>query len=276
MREINLKIEQLKDYFNLKDETLIVFLFGSYAQARETESSDFDVAVYLREESLNSAEEIIDDIRFKVTQIIGREIDLVCLNDAPAILVSNIIKTGLPLAVKDKRLYWELYLRKSIEAEDFLHFLEEFRSIKNRATSLSPEEKERLMLRMDYLDDELKEKDRFQRLTWQEYKQDKDKRRLLERWAENILNATIDIAKIVLASEKKMMPRSSEEALQDFSLLAGLSEEEARRFAKFAGLRNILAHEYLESIYTRIQTLIKEFLPCYEKIHTFLEKYLKP
>ena len=47
---------------------------------------------------------------------------------------------------------------------------------------------------------------------------------------ENILNATIDIAKIVLASEKKLMPRTYEDALFNFSFLAGLSEEEAGKF----------------------------------------------
>ena len=50
---------------------------------------------------------------------------MILLNDAPATLISNVFKTGIPLVIKDRRLYWDLYLTKSLEAKDFSHFAED-------------------------------------------------------------------------------------------------------------------------------------------------------
>jgi len=47
----------------------------------------------------------------------------------------------IPLVIKDKKLYWELYLRVSSDTEDFLNFMEDFEKIKQKARSLSKEEK---------------------------------------------------------------------------------------------------------------------------------------
>ena len=110
-------------------------------------------------------------------------------------------------------------------------------------------------------------------VTFDDYREDKMKRRGIERWAENILNATIDIAKITLASEKKLMPRTYEEALLNFGSLSGLSEEEARRISKFANLRNILAHKYLEILYVRLEKFIQEALPLYPKNYRISGKF---
>ena len=67
---------------------------------------------------------------------------------------------------------------------------------------------------------------------------------------------------------------SYEEALRDFAMSAGLTDDEAKKFAAFAGIRNILAHEYLEVLYGRIQNFIKESPLLYKKILHFLNDYL--
>ncbi|MBC7190423.1 DUF86 domain-containing protein, partial [Candidatus Aerophobetes bacterium] len=107
-----------------------------------------------------------------------------------------------------------------------------------------------------------------------EYQKDKVKRRNIERWAENVINATIDISKIILASEKKEMPRTYQESLLKFGLFIGLEEEEAEKFSSFARLRNILAHEYLDILYKTIKEFIKDSRPIYEKVFKFLSEYI--
>lgn len=270
------KVELLKEYFSRREDVLMAFVFGSYAKGREISESDFDVAVYFK---LKKGKENIDyeteyQIWSDIGSIVKKEVDLVSLNNAPASLISDILKTGVPLVIKDKKTYWEIYLKRSLETEDFLSFLEDFRRIKQKVKSLNPEEKERLIIRFDFLKDEFKELDRFKALSFGEYLKERDKRRLVERWAENILNASIDIAKIILASEKKTMPKTYEEALRDFGLLASLNEKESKKLSQFANLRNILAHEYLEILYKRIQRFIKDSPPLYQKIFNFLELYL--
>lgn len=263
------KIKLLKEYFERKGDVLLAFVFGSWAKGRVMEESDFDLGVYLKDVKIE------DEVGFQANRILHENIDLVVLNEAPASLISNVLKTGIPLTVKNKKLYWELYLRASSEAEDFLYFLKDFSRIKQKAKSLNIEEEERLRVRIDYLKDELKELDRFKKLTWAEYRDDRDKRKVIERWVETILNATIDIAKLILASEKKEAPRSYEEALLSFATFIGLEFEEAKRFSKLAGLRNILAHEYLDILYSKIQKFLEQAPEFYEKIMAFLENYLE-
>lgn len=279
MDDLKNKIESVKEYFLKRKEVLMAFVFGSYAEGRQTSGSDFDLAVYFAAQKRdNEGQEFYDknenEIRFDISMIVHKEIDLVCLNYAPASLVSHVIKTGIPLAIKDEKLYLEVYLRESQEAEDFLEFSEDFYRIYKKARSLTPEQKERLLVRLQFLDLEIKEFVGYQMLTFEEYQNDRIKRHNIERWVENILNATIDIAKIVLASEKKIMPRTYEEALFNFGFLSGLSETEARKMSNFANLRNILAHEYLEIFYSRLGNFIQEALPLYPKIFGFLENFV--
>lgn len=273
------KIDLLKDYFLKRRDVLMVFVFGSFASGRQMRESDFDVAVYFDPKKLPKKDserfDLEGEIWSDVSDIVEEEVDLTPLNEAPASLISNVIKTGIPLVIKDKKLYWEVYLKNSSEAEEFLEFAESFWKIKQRAKSLGTEDKEKLMARFDFLKTQAKELERFQNLIWNEYLNDVDKRRIVERWTENIINALIDISKIILASEDKLMPRSYEEALQGFGFLAGFEENDAQKFKKFAELRNILAHEYLDILYKRIKNFVKEFPPLYQKVVKFLEKYLK-
>ena len=268
-------VKILKKYFEKESAVLLAFVFGSFAKGLETKESDFDIGVYFKNYKPGVTQKEENKIWFEVTRLVKKSVDLISLNEAPATLISSIFKTGIPLTIKDKKLYWELYLQANSEAEDFLYFLEDFRKIKEKAKSLKKEEKERLLIRIDYLKDELKELDRFRVLSWKEYLENRDKRKLIERWTENILNAVIDIAKIILASEKKEMPRSYEEALFNFALFVNLNVNEAKKFSKLANLRNILAHQYLNILYKRIQNFIKEFPPLYKKISKFLDQYLK-
>jgi len=263
------KIKLLKEYLEKTSEVLLAFVFGSWTIGRTMEESDFDLGVYLKDVQAE------DEVGSQATKILDENVDLVVLNEAPASLVSNIFKTGIPLTIKDRKLYLELYLQASSEAEDFLYFLEDFWAIAKRSKSLIPEDRELLLEKIHFLRAELKEIEEFKKLTFQEYSKNKVKRRNIERWVETILNATIDIAKLILASEGGRMPRSYEEALLGFVTFIGFEFEEAKKFSKFAGIRNILAHEYLDILYSRIQKFLEQAPESYERIMVFLETYLE-
>jgi len=132
----------------------------------------------------------------------------------------------------------------------------------------------RLLERMQFLESEFREIVGFKEVTFEEYRQDKVKKRNIERWVENIINATIDIAKIVLASERKEMPRTYEQALSNFGFFIGFEEKEANELSTLARLRNILAHEYLVITYDRIRKFIIVSPALYKKIFDFLAKYV--
>ncbi|MDI6792105.1 MAG: DUF86 domain-containing protein [bacterium] len=259
--------EQTRKYLEQERDVLLAFAFGSMIKGIGREDSDLDIGVYLKDKKKE------DKIWLEITRIIDREVDLILLDNAPATLVSNILKTGIPLVIKDRRLYWDIYLTKTLESEDLCEFIEDYWKIYLRSRSLIQEDRVRLIERIEFLRSEFEEIEEFKGLSFTEYSQNKAKRRNIERWVENIINATIDIAKIILASEKSEIPKTYEQALLNFGLFISLNEKESERLSAFARLRNILAHEYLDIIYERIKRFIKESLPIYQRVFDFLLRY---
>ena len=146
MNNLKDEIELLKEYFSKRKEVLMAFIFGSYAEGRQMAESDFDVAVYFTPKNAEAPESEIyyeneSEVCSDISGIIHKDIDLVCLNYAPASLVSGVIKTGIPLVIKDGRLHLETYLKASMETEDFLEFSEDFYRIYKEARSLTAEQK---------------------------------------------------------------------------------------------------------------------------------------
>jgi len=262
------QLNTLREYFVGEPAVRLAFVFGSQASGRGVEESDFDIAVSLADRSHENR------IWRKLSRRLGKEVDLIRLEDAPATLVSSVLKNGIPLVIRDRRLYWQLYLERTGEAEDFAEFARSYQAISARAMSLTPEDAARLIERVRFLEAEMAELGDFRSVTLPEYRDDKRTRRNMERWAENIINALIDIAKIVLASERKPMPRTYQNALESFGVLAGLPAEKAARLSEFGRLRNLLAHEYLDVLFERIGEFIEQFPCLYGGISSFLGEYV--
>lgn len=76
--------------------------------------------------------------------------------------------------------------------------------------------------------------------------------------------STLDIAKLILASEKREIPQTYKDILKIFCSLY-LDSQFGERFSWFVSLRNILVHEYLDIKWRRIQRFIneaEELFPC--------------
>jgi uncharacterized protein YutE (UPF0331/DUF86 family) len=128
---------------------------------------------------------------------------------------------------------------------------------------------------IDFLEQELADGGHFTGITWQIYQTDSDKRRNCERWVENIVNCSIDIAKIILASEKRLLPETYKEILRMLSIMPGISEDTTLRLAAFAKLRNILAHEYLDVRFEQIQRFLAQAQELYATLIVFGRDFLK-
>lgn len=278
-KELGKKISLLKDYFSKRSEVSMAFVFGSYAKARAMKESDFDVAVYFKPEGRNIEWEeereypSEDQIWGDVEEIVGIDTDLVVLNRAPSTLSFAVIQEGIPIIIKDPSLYMEFYLIISSAAEYFREFVKDFWEIKQRSMSLSEIDKERLIKKVDFLEMELSDFPRYKDLTQEVYESNRLMRREVERWVENIANCSIDIAKILLASEKKRIPQTYKEIVRDLMFI-GFDRETAKKLSEFAKLRNILAHEYLDIRFGRIEKFIREVKPLYEKLLNFAKNLL--
>lgn len=256
------KIKKLRAYFEKEPNVALAFLFGSQAQGRSRQTSDWDIAVYFEskeyaELETNGTYSKEDKVWGDVAKILKTDVDFLVLNRAKPSLVFSILNSGIPIIIKNRKLYTELLSRTHYEAVDFWNFVSDFWRIRERSSSLSPQDTSTLIEHLVFLENEFKDIDHFRDMTWKEYSEDRDKRRNLERWVENLVMASLDIAKIILASEKREVPQTYRESLRSVSELY-FDSQFAEQFSKFTDLRNIITHEYLDLRWDRIKQFIRE------------------
>jgi len=137
----------------------------------------------------------------------------------------------------------------------------------------------RLIKHLTFLENELKDYDTFVILSWKEYNDDRGKRRNVERWVENIINSSIDIAKLILTSEDRPLPDTYKDIVKSLSLVSGFSEEIMEKLSRWVSLRNIISHEYLDIRWASIHKFISESKPFYKdfikRVGIYLEEHLE-
>jgi len=274
-------IQKLKDYFAARENVSMAFVFGSQAKETMHRESDLDIAVYFKlagpalEWEENQEYHTEAEIEEVVGKISGNNVDLVVLNRAPALLATEILDTGVPLIVKDRALYWRFYLMVSDAAQDYLVIANDWRLIRERSQSLSEPDRVRLLRLIDFIETNLAELPRFQAVDQQTYERVPDTRRNLERWTETLATTLIDLAKIILASEKKItLQQSYVELTKQLGFAAKLEPAETELLSEFSKLRNLLAHEYLDLRYAKIRRFLDRADVLYPKILTFTKNYL--
>lgn len=123
-------------------------------------------------------------------------------------------------------------------------------------TPLKNEQKESIVTRLAFIEQEVNDFKAFEGVNWQTYSTQRDKQRNIERIAENLANASIDIAKIVLAGEAIEMPGSYKEAMQKLGLMKIIPMELAGELMELVEVRNALAHQYLDIKWDKIKFFI--------------------
>lgn len=124
--------------------------------------------------------------------------------------------------------------------------------------SLNREEREKILRIVDFLNQELNDlRKKFLNVSKTDYFKDRDLRRNLERCIENIVNASIDIAKILVINIDKPVPDTYREYF--YSLLPEINDETLiESLAEGVSLRNILAHQYLDIRWPKVKRFLRE------------------
>lgn len=274
------EIRELQEYFLKRPEVSAAFLFGSMGKGRGGKISDWDIAVYFRPQDRLEWEEtqrqypqedkIWDDL---VDILKTDDVDLIVLNRAAASVAASAL-CGKPLVIKDRRLFLDFMIRVTRQAEDYREFVDSYYEISQRSISLAPEDKERLEKIIDFLEQEITACDYFAGFSFTDYR-DAHKRRDVERWVENMINSSIDIGKIILASQKKRIPDYYKDVFVELGLLKEFKPMEVEKFTGWIKLRNILAHEYLDIKWRRIENFIKENKHHFRLFLENAKKFLK-
>lgn len=110
---------------------------------------------------------------------------------------------------------------------------------------------------MRFLENEFNELEQIKQFSWQDYINDSFKRKIIERWIENLVMSALDIAKVVLVLEKREIPQTYKDTLKIFVTLY-VEPSFGEKFSEFPSLRNILMHEYLDIKWKRIRNFIEK------------------
>lgn len=140
---------------------------------------------------------------------------------------------------------------------------------------MKKEIKVRLIKHITFLEDEIQDYENFKTLSWMEYNTVRDKRRNVERWVENIVNSSIDIAKIILVSENLPLPDTYREIVNSLFLVSCFDKKIVEKLAELVKFRNIIAHEYLDLRWNFINRFIHETELLYKNFLEKVKEYIR-
>lgn len=110
-------VKKLKTLLANFDCVSFGYLFGSYANNTQTPKSDVDIALYLKDKTVDTKLQLI----YELSKALRLEVDLVVLNEVKNIyLLESILKNSTVIKESDKRVDFEL--RKEHEILDYKSF----------------------------------------------------------------------------------------------------------------------------------------------------------
>lgn len=139
--------------------------------------------------------------------------------------------------------------------------------------ALEQADRERLARIADFLQIELDDvRTKFSQLNFKSYSQDRDLRRNVERCVENIINASLDAAKVLLVCREMAIPDTYREYFLSLHAADLLDKDTADILAEGVRLRNVLAHRYLDIRWKRVESFLRRDWKAYEGFLTLIKK----
>jgi uncharacterized protein len=94
----------VRDFFINKDQVISVDLFGSFAKGTNTTDSDVDIAIFCDFQKLPSKLDILS-WRQDLSELLHKDVDLICLNDASPILGMQVAQDKVNILHKKPDAY---------------------------------------------------------------------------------------------------------------------------------------------------------------------------
>lgn len=116
----------------------------------------------------------------------------------------------------------------------------------------------------------------YQSLTFEEYLQDEDRQATIERYLEIVIQAAIDINRMLIKHKEDtdLEKLTNAEAFTLAGELGFITSELAAQLALSAGFRNVLAHVYddvdPEMAYRALQLAVVQYPQYIQQIQTYL------
>lgn len=127
------------------------------------------------------------------------------------------------------------------------------------------DDRERLAKIVEFAMGELSDlKAKFLRVDRPTYETNRDLRRNLERCVENIVNASLDMAKILLVADNLPIPDTYRQYFEALATAGIISKDASQAMGHGVTLRNVLAHHDLDIRWRSIGRFLSADWPHYE------------
>ena len=137
-------------------------------------------------------------------------------------------------------------------------------------------DKNRVLLRVNFIIQQLSYLKEYEFISFENYQNNFEKKATIERTLELMIQAAIDINRHLITKKLRLpFPETAKQSFLQLQQENILTEALAKQLAKSAGLRNILAHEYLELddtiIYQSIHLALSQYPLYIKQIITYLD-----
>jgi len=131
-----------------------------------------------------------------------------------------------------------------------------------------------ILARLKFIADNIRELQRFESMSLDDYLSSFDHRIISERIIEVIVQAAIDVNEHILTQMHKVESGTNRESFLQAEQYGMITHDVAVEIAKSAGLRNILAHRYLEIDYVKLFDAIQLALIHYPTYVQQISEYI--
>lgn len=107
-------VDTLKAYFDGHGRGIAAaYLFGSVARETARDASDVDIGVLFEEDPPRTLEGLHSELADQIEALLGRVVDLVVLNRAPADLAHRVLRDGVRVCDRNRsaRIRYEVRVR---------------------------------------------------------------------------------------------------------------------------------------------------------------------
>lgn len=133
----------------------------------------------------------------------------------------------------------------------------------------------RTLIHLRELSEALKDWKRYQSISIEELKMDRDKRNMVLHAMLIGIQATIDIATHIIAEKDLRKPSTYRETFEILGKERMISEELANELSDLAGFRNVLVHVYWELELDEIYSILQNDLKVLEKFKKVVRELLE-
>lgn len=236
------------------ENVLLAYLFGSTVKGLRQPISDIDIAVLLKDDSLESQAGLIAKLA-KALRMPEDKVDLVDLGRAPLHLKYRVLREGIKLT---DRGFEEGLLKELVErypdVQESLNMA--LRSWLREDPHIDP------AIIQKRVDEVLRNaaliRDRYATKPLDQILADPEKTLALERALERLIEAMVDTCRHVVSTRRLGLIETQAEYPLRIADHGQMPRELAEKISELSRLRNILTHRYLDVDYAKLYAKAKE------------------